>query len=85
MTEAATDISYVMRYYGDEDTGELGAHFSFNFNLLGTFTSARDVVNSVNYWMAYMPVAYTANWLVSYAFDHVVSLSAALLISVLKY
>lgn len=64
MTECATSISNVMLYYGDEETGELGAHFSFNFNLLGTFTSAGAIVESVLYWLDNMPMSYTANWLV---------------------
>lgn len=66
MTESATDIEKLMMYYGNEETGELGAHFSFNFNLLGTYTNARDIVSTINYWNAYMPVSYTANWLVSF-------------------
>lgn len=64
MTESATSISNVMLYYGDEETGELGAHFSFNFNLLGTFTSANGVADSILYWMDNMSANYTANWLV---------------------
>lgn len=66
MTESGTYIDKVMLYYGDEETGELGAHFSFNFNLLGSFTNAQDLVDAVDYWNFYMPIAYTANWLVSY-------------------
>lgn len=65
MTESATSLDKVMLYYGDTDTGKIGAHFSFNFQLLGTFSSASAVVNSINYWYDYMPSIYTANWLVS--------------------
>lgn len=65
MTESATSLDNVMLYYGDTDTGELGAHFSFNFQLLGSFSSASAVVNNINYWFEYMPTVYTANWLVS--------------------
>lgn len=64
MTESATTMTNVMLYYGNEETGEIGAHFSFNFNLLGTFSSAKSVVDSVLYWLDYMPTIYTANWLV---------------------
>lgn len=67
MTEAASSISNVVKYYGDEETGTLGAHFSFNFNLLGTFTSARDLVNSIDYWVSYLPLNYTSNWLVCFS------------------
>lgn len=66
MTEAATTVENVMKYYGDESTGTLGAHFSFNFNLLGTFTSARDLIDSIDYWISYLPLNYTSNWLVCY-------------------
>lgn len=64
MTEAASSIENVVKYYGDEDTGVQGAHFSFNFNLLGTFNSARDLINSIDYWVSYLPLNYTSNWLV---------------------
>lgn len=65
MTESGTYIDKVMLYYGNEETGEVGAHFSFNFFLLGSFTNAQDLVDAINYWNSYMPIAYTANWLVS--------------------
>lgn len=64
MTEAGSSIEKVVKYYGNEDTGVLGAHFSFNFHLLGTFTSARDLINSIDYWVSYLPISYTSNWLV---------------------
>lgn len=65
MTEASSDMTNIVKYYGDESTGALGAHFSFNFNLLGTYSSARDLVNTINYWISYLPLDYTSNWLVS--------------------
>lgn len=68
MTESATSLDKLMLYYGNTDTGELGAHFSFNFQLLGSFTSASGIVNNINDWFAYMPTSYTANWLVSLSF-----------------
>lgn len=65
MTESATSLENVMLYYGNIETGELGAHFSFNFQLVNPFSSATDVVNTVQSWFNYMPTQYTANWLVS--------------------
>lgn len=65
MTEAASSIEKVIKYYGDEDKGIERAHFSFNFNLLGTFTSAKDLINRIDYWVTYLPLSYTSNWLVS--------------------
>lgn len=65
MTESASSLSNVMRYYGDIETNDLGAHFSFNFQLLGSFSSASAVVNNIKQWYEYMPSNYTANWLVS--------------------
>lgn len=64
MTEAMTSVDNIIKYYGDEESGTLGAHFSFNFNLLGTFSSARDLVDSIDYWVSYLPLSYTSNWLV---------------------
>lgn len=64
MTESITSISNIIRYYGNEETGELGAHFSFNFNLQGTFTSANGIVDTIVYWLDNVPAIYTANWLV---------------------
>lgn len=65
MTEAITDVANIVKYYGDEANGIEGAHFSFNFNLLGTFSSAKDLINSVDHWVTNLPVIYTSNWLVS--------------------
>lgn len=65
MTEAASDITNVVKYYGDIDNGIEGAHFSFNFNLLGTFSSAKDLINNIENWVTHLPVTYTSNWLVS--------------------
>lgn len=61
MTEAT---SGAVKYYGDEESGVLGAHFSFNFNLLGTFDSARNLIDSIDSWVSYLPLSYTSNWLV---------------------
>lgn len=66
MTESVTSLDKVMLYYGNIDTNAVGAHFSFNFQLLGTFASASSVVNNIKSWFEYMPSKYTANWLVSF-------------------
>lgn len=68
MTEAYTDIKNTMLYYGTSDGSTLGAHFTFNFFLitdLNEKSTARDVVDSINKWYAYLPVQYTPNWVVS--------------------
>lgn len=65
MTESYSALDKVMLYYGDTATGELGAHFSFNFLLLSSQETAVDVVTNINLWYSTMPSSYTANWLVS--------------------
>lgn len=68
MTEAYTDIENTMLFYGTSDGSRLGAQFTFNFEIIsyldGT-SSARDFVDIINKWLAYMPVIYTPNWVVS--------------------
>lgn len=66
MTEAYTDIENTMLFYGNGSV--LGAQFTFNFEMisyLDSTSNARDVVDIINKWLAYMPVQYTANWVVS--------------------
>lgn len=67
MTEVYSDIKTTMLYYGTQDDSKLGAHFTFNFQLishLNANSTARDVVNVVNEWLTYMPSKYTPNWVV---------------------
>lgn len=65
MTEAYTSSEYLALYHGDGD--RKGAHFSFNFFLIGinTGSTAYDIVNSVNSWMAIIGTQLTPNWVVS--------------------
>lgn len=68
MTEVYADIENTMKYYGTEDGSELRAHFTFNFQLitkLNSQSSARDIVDAVKEWLAYLPLPYTSNWVVS--------------------
>lgn len=67
MTEVYADILNTMKYYGADDGSELRAHFTFNFQLitkLNLNSTSRDVVDAVNEWLVYMPLHYTANWVV---------------------
>lgn len=67
MTIIETEIDKTMLYYGTEDSSKLGAHFSVNYQLvkdLNSGSTARDFVDAINIWMDYMPVQYTANWIV---------------------
>ncbi|KAJ8928518.1 hypothetical protein NQ314_018920 [Rhamnusium bicolor] len=54
MTEAASSIEEVIKYYGTPDGSKLGAHFSFNFYFLGLDESstAVDIANDINEWIA---------------------------------
>ncbi|KAK4887008.1 hypothetical protein RN001_003279 [Aquatica leii] len=63
MTEAYTNITNTMKYYGGNDKD--GAHFTFNFQFisyLNKTSSANDIVFLINQWLEYMPTKYTANW-----------------------
>ncbi|XP_060524168.1 maltase 1-like [Cylas formicarius] len=65
MTESATSIENVILYYGTATGSRLGAHFSFNFYLLGADESYKpaDICSSVVLWAIDLPSIYTANWL----------------------
>lgn len=68
MVEADTDVEDTILYYGTDDGATVGAHFAFNFQLiekLDDSSTARDVVDAVNQWIDYLPLQYTANWIVS--------------------
>lgn len=67
LTIVETEIDKTMLYYGTEDGSKLGAHFSFNYQLvknLNSGSTARDFVDAINIWMNYMPLQHTANWIV---------------------
>lgn len=62
------DVDKTVLYYGVEDGSKLGAHFTFNYQLvekIGSSSTARDLVDAVNVWVDYLPVQYTPNWVVS--------------------
>ena len=73
MTEAYADINTTMLYFGSADGTRLGAHFSFNFNLitdLNINSTAQDVVDSVNKWLQAIPDIYTSNWVLGNHDNH---------------
>lgn len=72
MTECATDIDKVIKYYGSLDGNELGAHFSFNFYLIGLYDDTRParIKQIVDEWQSKLPNIYTLNWLVSHKLKH---------------
>ncbi|CAH2002415.1 unnamed protein product [Acanthoscelides obtectus] len=74
MSEAYTDIDSTMRYYGTATGDKLGAHFTFNFELLGKLTDkdfkVTDVINAINSWLKHMPSIYTANWVLGNHDNH---------------
>lgn len=78
MSEAAVDIDYVIPYYGTADGSKLGAHFSFNFVLLGLETSstAGTVEYFVNQWLSKLPKIYTSNWVLGNHDNHRIATKA---------
>ena len=71
MAESYAPIDQVMRYYEDtvDDVVRVGAHFPFNFELLGGLNedaTADSIVAIVKNWMNKMPNGHTANWVVSF-------------------
>lgn len=62
-----SDLPKTMLYYGTDDGFRLGAHFTFNFQLVKQVdpdSDARHFVDTIISWMDYMPLQYTANWMV---------------------
>ncbi|VEN37695.1 unnamed protein product [Callosobruchus maculatus] len=74
MSEAYTDIDKTMKYYGSDDGKQLGAHFTFNFELLGLIKDKNfkvtDIVNAINLWWKHMPKIYTPNWVLGNHDNH---------------
>ncbi|RZC40430.1 maltase 2, partial [Asbolus verrucosus] len=67
MTEAYADINHTMLFYGTPDGDQLGAHFTFNFFLivdLNLYSTAQDIVNSINKWLDAIPEIYISNWVI---------------------
>ncbi|XP_063906047.1 maltase 2-like isoform X1 [Zophobas morio] len=76
MSEAYTTIENTMRYFGTRDGTKLGAHFTFNFFLVGDATagaSAHDIVVSINKWLDNIPPIYTSSWVLSNHDNHRIS------------
>ncbi|CAH1991703.1 unnamed protein product [Acanthoscelides obtectus] len=72
MTEAATDIDQVIRYYGENDTN--GAHFSFNFwleDLTDKNINADKLEGIISIWMQKLSEhGYTPNWVLGNHDNH---------------
>ncbi|XP_070505133.1 maltase 2-like isoform X2 [Chironomus tepperi] len=65
MTEAYANMTFTMRYYESDDGTRKGSHIPFNFLMISDLnadSSARDFAHTVSKWMNYMPVGFTANW-----------------------
>jgi len=60
MTEAYASVEETMAYYGN-DTNP-GAHFTFNFNLVSSPTSAQDFDYLVHQWVDNVPEGKQSNW-----------------------
>jgi alpha-glucosidase len=63
MTEAYASVEETMAYYGNDT--HPGAHFSFNFNLVSSPSSAQDFNNLVHQWVDNVPDGRQSNWVVS--------------------
>ncbi|XP_050302468.1 maltase 1-like [Anthonomus grandis grandis] len=63
MTECASDLDKILYYYGNGE--KLGAHFSFNFNLLGldVNSTSKDINDKIDPWFDRKFNNYTKNWL----------------------
>jgi alpha-glucosidase len=73
MTEAYTDADKIMLYYGTADGSRLGAHFTFNFNLITDIninSTAEDIASSINKWLDGIPEIYTSNWVLGNHDNH---------------
>lgn len=68
MSEAYAPLDKTMRYYGTADGSRLGAHFTFNFYLVGVnlnISDAYSIENLVYTWIDNIPSIYVSNWDVS--------------------
>lgn len=66
MTEAYTNIPTTMRFY-ESNSGRLGAHLPFNFQLIYVpkNASAQHVKENIDTWLNNMPQGHTPSWVVS--------------------
>ncbi|XP_057656393.1 maltase A1-like [Diorhabda carinulata] len=72
MTEAYTTPENTVLYYGSST--DLGAHFTFNFNLLTNLPNSNftvdDIANAINKWQVYLPKGATSNWVLGNHDNH---------------
>ncbi|XP_018908637.1 maltase 2 [Bemisia tabaci] len=64
-TEAYSNITQTMKYYGTED--EPGAHFTFNFLFITSLSqqsSARDFKRIIELWYSNLPIGKWSNWVI---------------------
>lgn len=65
MTEAYANMTFTMRYYENDEGTRKGSHIPFNFLMISDLnadSTARDFAHTISKWMNYMPVGFTANW-----------------------
>lgn len=73
MTEAYTTFENTLRYYMSDDLSRLGAHFSFNFDLITSLNkdqnnTARTIFYICEKWSNanfMQPTIFISNWVVS--------------------
>lgn len=73
MTESYSDINKIFLYYGNADGSKLGAHFTFNFNLITDLnfnSTAANVVDSIKKWLDNIPEKFTSNWVLGNHDNH---------------
>lgn len=66
MVEAYSNITNVMKYYGNAT--HAGAHMPFNFGILNVVkndTNALALKDVIDEWFAYLPDGAWSNWVVS--------------------
>lgn len=66
MTEAYSGFNNLIRYFGNANGSKLGAHFSFNFDLLGGIKAkmnASQIIDLVKKWQS-VPKFIHWNWVV---------------------
>lgn len=67
MCEHYADVETVMRVYGEKNDTRKGPMMPFNFLILQEFnnaSSATDLKNTIDKWMANKPSQFLPNWVV---------------------
>ncbi|XP_060531299.1 maltase 2-like [Cylas formicarius] len=66
MTEAYTETQEdAFKYYGSINGTTMGAHFTFNFNLISDLKAgftADDLIQAIDKWLSFIPEQYSSNW-----------------------